>query len=205
MKTTKLTIAGIALFIALAFSNTAASQTPFFQIGYTQPTFTTTTNILGVNILNTQKFDGIQAGFGLSVPDKDPLGLRWSLLYSYLFNNTSNGGENTLTEAHTLNFPLDLVFAIPMPDGLRVEAFGGPDFSYFLSQRVKVGNDQPYSEFENNSDLQRFMVQLGVGAGIGYNDFLIKFRYNWGLTDQNSSDNVTKKANGFSISMSHSF
>lgn len=205
MKTIHSTLTGIALFIALIYSSTATSQTPFFQFGYVQPTYTTTTNILGVTVLDTQRFDGIQAGFGVSVPDKDPLGLRWSLLYSYMFNNSTSSGENTRTEAHTLNFPLDVVFAVPLPNGMRLEAFGGPDFSYFLAENVKAGNDQPYSEFENNPDLQRFSMQLGVGTSIGYNDFSIKFRYNWGITDLDSSDNTTKKANGFSISLAHSF
>ena len=65
MKTIHSTLTSLALFIALIYSPTATSQTPFFQFGYVQPTYTTTTNILGVTILDTQRFDGSGGTLGI--------------------------------------------------------------------------------------------------------------------------------------------
>jgi len=195
MKTIKFLI---AVFALVAFTVSANAQGNI-QLGYVQPTTVTTMN----GAKTSQSMDGIQAGFNYTMSVQEPVSLQFGLLYSYLFKNNTVLSIDTKTQGHALDVPVDIVITFPLGRDLKLCAFGGPDFSYMIAKSIKVGNSDSYDLYKNNSDAQRFNLQLGVGAGLMFQDFGIKFRYNWGIIDLDKSSATKTVGNGFAISLTH--
>ena len=196
MKTIKFLI---AVFALVAFTVSANAQGNI-QLGYVQPTTVTTMN----GAKTSQSMDGIQAGFNYTISVHEPVSLQFGLLYSYLFKTETVLGIDTKLQGHALDIPVDVVVTFPLASDLKLYAFGGPDLSYMLAKSIKVGNLDSYDFYRNNSDAQRFNLQFGIGAGLMFKDFGIKFRYNWGIIDLDKSSATKTVGNGFAISLTHS-
>ena len=196
MKTIKFLI---AVFALVAFTVSANAQGNI-QLGYVQPTTVTTMN----GAKTSQSMDGIQAGFNYTISVHEPVSLQFGLLYSYLFKTKTVLGVDTKLQGHALDIPVDVVVAFPLASDLKLFAFGGPDLSYMLAKSIKVGNSDSYDFYKNNSDAQRFNLQFGIGAGLMFKDFGIKFKYNWGIIDLDKSSATITVGNGFAISLTHS-
>lgn len=195
MKTVKYLVATLTL-VALALSVSAQGN---IQIGYVQPTSLTT--ISGAR--TSQTMDGIQAGFNYTMAVKTPVSMQFGLLYSYLFKNKSIATVDTKLQGHSLDVPVDVIVTFPLNGDLRLCAFGGPNFSYMLAKTIKVGNLDSYDLYKDDSNAQRFNLQLGLGAGLLFQDYGIKFRYNWGMVDLDKSSAVKTFGNSFAISLTY--
>ena len=196
MKPIKFLVACLALVVSTMTANAQGD----IQIGYVQPTSVTTMN----GAKTSQSMDGIQAGFNYTISVQEPVSLQFGLLYSYLFKTKTVLGVDTKLQGHALDIPVDVVVAFPLASDLKLFAFGGPDLSYMLAKSIKVGNSDSYDFYKNNSDAQRFNLQFGIGAGLMFKDFGIKFKYNWGIIDLDKSSATITVGNGFAISLTHS-
>jgi hypothetical protein len=196
MKTIKFLVACLALVVSTMTANAQGD----IQIGYVQPTSVTTMN----GAKTSQSMDGIQAGFNYTISVQEPVSLQFGLLYSYLFKTKTVLGVDTKLQGHALDIPVDVVVAFPLASDLKLFAFGGPDLSYMLAKSIKVGNSESYDFYKNNNDAQRFNLQFGIGAGLMFKDFGVKFRYNWGIIDLDKSSATKTVGNGFAISLTHS-
>ena len=182
----------IFLFTALSFLAVSYVSAQAIQVGYvnesSKSTFSDNINI-----------NGVQAGVSYELGVQAPVSLHYGLLYSYLFDN-----DGPLTSsAHKLDLPVHLAINFPIASNLALFVSGGPNFSYALAAKNKIGDieSNPYDK----DDLERFNLQLGVAGGLKFSNLILQAGYDWGLFDLNKSDLIDLRKNTFSVSLAYEF
>ena len=94
-------------------------------------------------------------------------------------------------------------YSFEIAPSLKVFAFAGPTINFGIAQQTVtkttvLGNEvkatiNHYDIDVNNddkSDLSRFDLKLGLGAGARYDKFELRVGYDWGMLDMNTTDGV---------------
>ncbi|HOS46962.1 MAG TPA: porin family protein [Paludibacter sp.] len=136
------------------------------------------------------------------------LDLRFGVLYNLLLK-TEDGVLGTSTySGHFVDVPVQAQYSFEVAPSLKIFAFAGPTINFGIAQQTvtKVGSGDNvvkntvnlYDIDVNNdekSDLSRFDIKLGLGAGARYDKFELRVGYDWGMLDMNTTDPIVLHRN----------
>lgn len=166
----------------------------------------------------------LQIGFSWSPEFKYGIGLQTGIFYelsadSYKTSESILGIEASskigLTE-HNLSVPLRVQYRYEIIPDLSVFIYTGPSFDFSMAYNASMqlnssDADMNYSEKINmyeESDMNRFNLMWGVGAGVRWKFLQLKVGGDWGLTSlvKDEIDNVNTTLNKpFHVSLSFQF
>ncbi|MEA4984274.1 hypothetical protein SDC9_30948 [bioreactor metagenome] len=140
---------------------------------------------------------------------------RYGVVYSYLMSTFDGAISGTNHyNAHLIDVPLQLQLGFPIDNSLKLFAFAGPNLNFGISQKTlnvtTIGSSEiktTYDRYKIDTDdddvydVNRFDLQLGLGAGAQYKNVQLRVGYNWGLLDLNNRDNVDLKRNQLAASL----
>lgn len=135
------------------------------------------------------------------------LDLRFGVLYTLLLKSATEdilGVETTSSySGHFVDVPVQAQYSFELAPSLKIFAFAGPTFNFGLAQQtvnkaaglggeVKTTINHYDIDVNNDdkSDLSRFDLKLGLGAGARYDKFELRVGYDWGMLDMNTTDGV---------------
>jgi len=170
------------------------------QVGYIS------SSINGANS-SAGDLSGFQVGVNYELTIQGPVSVQYALLYSYQAGSDNVLGVKYKTQAHSVDLPVRLAATFPVTPSVKLFGFAGPNFSYGIANNTKYTllGVSKNEDLYDNSDISRFNLQLGIGAGVKFNDFTFKLGYDWGLLDLNKSKSDDLKVNAFTASVGYSF
>lgn len=206
MKTIKLTLVAFATFLVMG-----ANAQVGLQAGYSNSKETGS----GISL------NGFHVGPAAEMTIQGPISLQYALLYNYLTRSNEvsilEQSVKTTTTAHTLDLPFRIAANFPMNNGIGVFIFGGPNFSYALSQVTKASTSGLIDNELNTENIYKlelsngkkayspFDLQLGIGGGIKYKSISLSASYDWGMLDRYNAENGVWKNNDLKISLGYNF
>lgn len=130
---------------------------------------------------------------------------RYGVIYSYLMSVFDGAISGTnYYNAHLIDLPLQLQLNFRVDNALKLFAFAGPNLNFGMLQhtvnRTNVGSAEvktTYNRYKTDADddgvydVNRFDLQLGLGAGAQQNNVQLRVGYNWGLVDLNNRNNIS--------------
>ncbi|MDD4490047.1 MAG: outer membrane beta-barrel protein [Paludibacter sp.] len=140
---------------------------------------------------------------------------RYGVIYSYLMSTFDGAISGTnYYNAHLIDVPLQLQLGFPVDNALKLFAFAGPNFNFGISQKTinitNIGSSEiktTYDRYKADADddgvydVNRFDLQVGLGAGAQYDNIQLRVGYNWGILDLNNRDNIDLKRNQLAASL----
>ena len=198
---TKLLIFILLFFTAVSLS----SQKIGVEAGYINVTEETN----GATAIFPAQVSGIRIGPVSETELFTHVDFRYGVIYSYLMSTFDGAISGTNHyNAHLIDLPLQLQLSFPVDNVLNLFAFAGPNLNFGISQQtinitnigsseIKTTYDRYKTETDDDGvyDVNRFDLQLGLGAGAQYNNVQLRVGYNWGLVDLNNRENIDLKRN----------
>ena len=170
-----------------------------------------------VAVGSDENLNGFHIGPAAEIDIQGPISLQYALMYNYLRNSSEatvvGQTVESTTTAHTLDLPIRLTAKMALGEGLNLFVFGGPNFNYAISQKTKgsiSGAVDTSIEGENiykaeyasgKKTYSPFDLQLGVGAGLGFNDISVRVSYDWGMLDRDNREDFEWKNNDLKLSL----
>ena len=170
-----------------------------------------------VAVGSDENLNGFHIGPAAEIDIQGPISLQYALMYNYLRNSSEatviGQTVESTTTAHTLDLPVRLTAKMALGEGLNLFVFGGPNFNYAISQKTKgsiTGAVDTSKEGENiykaeyasgKKTYSPFDLQLGVGAGLGFNDISVRVSYDWGMLDRDNREDFEWKNNDLKLSL----
>ena len=170
-----------------------------------------------VAVGSDEYLNGFHIGPAAEIDIQGPISLQYALMYNYLRNSSEatviGQTVESTTTAHTLDLPVRLTAKMALGEGLNLFVFGGPNFNYAISQKTKgsiTGAVDTSIEGENiykaeyasgKKTYSPFDLQLGVGAGLGFNDISVRVSYDWGMLDRDNREDFEWKNNDLKLSL----
>lgn len=170
-----------------------------------------------VAVGSDENLNGFHVGPAAEIDIQGPISLQYALMYNYLRNSSEatvvGQTVESTTTAHTLDLPIRLTAKMALGEGLNLFVFGGPNFNYAISQKTKgsiTGAVDTSIEGENiykdeyasgKKTYSPFDLQLGVGAGLGFNDISVRVSYDWGMLDRDNREDFEWKNNDLKLSL----
>ena len=169
---------------------------------------------------NSEAMGGFHVGPIYNMSIQGPISLQYGLLYNlYLDKNSTDKVANSWVETnstmHQFDIPVRVAAAFPLSDGVSAFVFAGPNFNLGLAGKTSVstyidGERSDALSWEgrdiyDDEDLSRFNLQLGLGAGLQYNNMGVRFSYDFGMLDMHKSDAVDYKMNNMKIGLFYNF
>ena len=196
----------------------AASMMLFAVNALAQPSigagFLSSTEIVksGNTSSESNPMSGFFAGLSYTIPVVDELSFSPGVYYGLVFKNSATNwgpfSSNGKQQDHFINVPLHFSYGIDLSSALRFFVYGGPSASIAVASKVtSTGSIQgvgsatnSYDRYEKDSNLQRFDLMLGVGAGILVNE-MIRFQvgYDFGMLNRYNTDNYALKRNQLAV------
>ncbi|VBB48035.1 conserved exported hypothetical protein [uncultured Paludibacter sp.] len=216
MKTMKLSLLALATLLSFSLSN---AQTGIgLQAGYDMSTPV-------YNGTSGKSLNGFHVGPTYDLTIQGPIGLQYGLLYNYLTATETgsylNGGVTYTSKAtaHRLDLPVRLTVSFPLSPGISAFVAGGPNFNYAFSQSVdkftnyfdsasgvSEGKNIYTAEYESGKKTYApFDVQLGLGAGLKFNNAGIRVTYDWGVLDRDNRDDSKWTNNDLKVGLFYNF
>ncbi len=206
MRTIKLCLAALAIML------TVSANAQSVIAGY---------NISKATTSNATPLNGFHVGLSKESAIEGPLSLQYALLYNFQTATDENSAlgqtATATTNTHSLDLPIRVAYTMPLDSKLSVFGFAGPNLNYYLSNKTTLkttGIIDTTTEGENiytqeNGDGKKyyspFDIQLGIGAGVKYNNISIRVSYDWGMLDRDLlNDNTVWKNNDLKISLVYS-
>lgn len=197
--------------VALAIMLTVSANAQSIIAGY---------NISKATTSDATPLNGFHVGLSKESEIEGSLSLQYALLYNFQTATDENSalGQTitATTNTHSLDLPLRVAYTMPLDSKLSVFGFAGPNFNYYLSNKTNIkttGIFDTTTEGENiynqeNGDGKKyyspFDIQLGIGAGVKYNNISIRVSYDWGMLDRDLLTNTVWKNNDLKISLAYS-
>ena len=170
-----------------------------------------------VAVGSDENLNGFHIGPAAEIDIQGPISLQYALMYNYLRNSSEatviGQTVESTTTAHTLDLPIRLTAKMALGEGLNLFVFGGPNFNYAISQKTKgsiTGAVDTSIEGENiykaeyasgKKTYSPFDLQLGIGAGLGFNDISVRVSYDWGMLDRDNREDFEWKNNDLKLSL----
>lgn len=204
----KLNLKKMALAVMLFASAGVMAQTFGVRAGYVNSKETGADDVSGIQI-------GPVGEMGLS---NKMLGIQYGVLYTYL-GSTYPGvvGTNHYT-GHYVDVPVHLKIGFPVQPDITLFAFAGPQLNFGLAQNVEnrtvvfgseviTNVDRYKADVDDDGvyDLNRFDLQLGLGAGLQFKNIQLQVGYDWGMFDLNKRENTEWKRNQLTASVIYGF
>ncbi|NLO70080.1 MAG: porin family protein [Porphyromonadaceae bacterium] len=155
------------------------------------------------NLKNSESINGFHVGPIYNMSIQGPISLQYGLLYNYLTRSTTIFGVTGTSSQHIVDIPVRVAASFPLESGISAFAFGGPNCSLGGPSTVKSGSTSV--NMYDDDDLSRFNLQLGLGAGLQYNNMGLKFSYDFGMLDMHKSDLINYKVNGMKVGLFYNF
>jgi len=171
----------------------------------------------------TDPYNGFNAGLTYDMEIQGGVGLHYGLLYTLISDKESEDlFDATLTTksfGHFLNVPVQATYKYAINRDLRIFAYAGPNFTMGVAGSNTLSSDATdrelkdswykegdglFGEMIGDSFYKRFDIQLGVGLGVQYSNFILKGGYDWGLLNPYGSDFKANR-NQFNISLGYLF
>ena len=151
--------------------------------------------------------NGAYVGVSFNLPVAGELGFAPGVYYSMITNKSGGAGtilgipvsaSSTFME-HAINVPLYLNYGMDLARDTNVFLYAGPTLQYGLASTTKLAGgvgessaDRTYSNYESNSNYNRFNVYLGGGIGFQVSAIQITVGYDYGMMNLYKGDNATK-------------
>ena len=151
--------------------------------------------------------NGAYVGVSFNLPVAGELGFAPGVYYSLITNKSGGAGtilgipvsaSSTFVE-HAINVPLYLNYGMDLARDTNVFLYAGPTLQYGLASTTKLAGgvgessaDRTYSNYESNSNYNRFNVYLGGGIGFQVSAIQITVGYDYGMMNLYKGDNATK-------------
>ena len=154
----------------------------------------------------------LMLGFYWAPEFKYGIGIQTGLYYELAaYNGTYtdyddyyNEVETKLNESeHTLSIPLRVQYRYEIIRDLSVFLYTGPSFDIHLARLSNFGGETE-DDYKGNSDLNRFQMLWGVGAGVRWKGLQLMMGGDWGLTNISKGEAI-KVNKPFFISLSYLF
>ena len=201
MKAIKLSMVALATVLTFGFANAQVGV----QAGYSSETVKSGDE--------SYSLKGFHVGPTYEMSIQGPVSLQYGLLYNYLTAKEDFYGVAGATETkHVIDIPVRVAATFPIASGISAYVFGGPNFNIGLADNVKataLGVSKTINLYKKSEDLDaaysRFDVQLGLGAGVKYNNIGIKFSYDFGMLNRVKDADPAVKANDLKIGLTYDF
>jgi hypothetical protein len=187
------------ILITLSFNICAQS----LQVGYVHSVTNRTIGTISDQFSN----NGIQVGVSNNTVLQNSFSINYGLMYSYLNGVNTVLGVEATNDIHNIDVPVRILVNVPFNiGGIETFVFGGPNFSYTLSntRKYSVLGQSVVTNLYDNKDYSRFNLQLGLGLGFSYKNYSLRAGYDWGILDQNKSENIVLNTNAFIVSLGFS-
>ena len=154
----------------------------------------------------------LMLGFYWAPEFKYGIGIQTGLYYELAaYNGTYtdyddyyNEVETKLNESeHTLSIPLRVQYRYEIIRDLSVFLYTGPSFDIHLARLSNFGGETE-DDYKGYSDLNRFQMLWGVGAGVRWKGLQLMIGGDWGLTNISKGEAI-KVNKPFFISLSYLF
>ena len=168
-------------------------------------------------------YNGFNVGLTYDMAIQGGFGLHYGLLYTLISDKESVKetlpilGDVEVTyksSGHFLNIPVQATYKYAINSDFGIFAYAGPNFtmgvagsekiSYSIAEAGDDGKASWYGE-DDGIDFGRFDIQLGVGLGIQYSNFVLKGGYDWGLLNPYGDDDFKINRNQFNVSLGFLF
>jgi hypothetical protein len=200
-----LVISALLLFTLVPFS--VMAQKISLESGYINP---------GRNGVNTSSFylNGIQVGAAVDIDLKYNFGLHTGLLYTapYGYNQQfyPSAAANYFTVALFTDIPLRVTYSLPASETFKFFVFAGPNLNIGMVQNQIVNSTvsnipSKNTDLYSNNVLSRYNVQLGAGAGMQWNQLILKGGYDFGLNNLNLLSTGNQYQNTWNITFAYEF
>ena len=209
MKKVITTLAMLAIAAGMAFA-----QAPSAGLAYLSSTKTTKSG----NNTTTNTGAGFAVGGNIEFDLIEGLKLVPGVYFGHIVTKGIADwfGLATTTGTEVENYmmiPVRASYGYELFDGLKVFAFMGPSFNYclgsnstFVTNAGGVTVTSKTDNFQDGSDLQRFDISWGAGAGFDVMDMIrIAVSYDLGMFDLHADDNTTLHRNQLAVSVSYLF
>jgi hypothetical protein len=113
-----------------------------------------------------------------------------------------------------VDVPVHLKIGFPVQPDITLFAFAGPQLNFGLAQNVEnrtvvfgseviTNVDRYKADVDDDGvyDLNRFDLQLGLGAGLQFKNIQLQVGYDWGMFDLNKRENTEWKRNQLTASV----
>ena len=117
-----------------------------------------------------------------------------------------------------MDVPVRLKLGFPVVSDVTLFAFAGPQMNFGIAQNVEnrtvvfgsevITNIDRYKadvDDDGNYDMNRFDLQLGLGAGLQFKNIQLQVGYDWGMFDLNKRENTEWKRNQLTASVIYGF
>ena len=186
----------VALATVLSFGIASAQTGLGFQAGYSMHKSTQK---------DSKALNGFHVGPTYEMGIQGPISLQYGLLYNF-----ATRSENSVSlTSHALDIPVRVAATFPVGNSLSAFVFGGPNFNIGLSNNLKVGDVSTdlYKDTEiagvTIKGMSRFDLQLGLGAGLKYNNMGVRVSYDFGML--NRVKDVDSKVNDLKVGLFYNF
>lgn len=138
--------------------------------------------------------------------------------YSYNDNSITETSEKISIDEHNLSIPLRIQWRYEIIRDLSIFIYTGPSFDFSVAYNAKVSISMPdmninetekVNVYNDDSDLNRFNMLWGVGAGVRWKFLQLNIGGDWGLTSifkSTAGDDIVAHLNKpFHISISYLF
>ncbi|NLI73123.1 MAG: porin family protein [Bacteroidales bacterium] len=203
----KISLVVLAAVLSITFANAQVGV----QAGY---------SMMKSTVDNSKASNGFHVGPIYNMSLQGPISLQYGLLYNLYVASSStdkvlNSWVTTTNTNHQIDIPVRVAGTFPLSSGLSAFVFAGPNFNLGLAGKTSVATyvDGKKSDKLSGSgkdiyedkDLSRFNLQLGLGAGLQFNNMGVKASYDFGLLDMYKSDLLDYKVNGLKVGLFYNF
>ena len=157
-------------------------------------------------------FNGFHIGPTYELGIQGPLSINLGLLYDFTTQKIKDLNDANWTN-HSFDIPVRISAAFPLSTGVSAFVFGGPNFNIGLANKihkdgvsVDLYGDAAQQILEiSGAKFSRFDLQLGLGAGIKFNNMGIKASYDFGMLNRVKNSDPAFKVNDLKVSLFYNF
>ena len=215
-----------AVFISALVLTSASLNAQSINVGYVSTT--PTVKIGDGDVEPGDAIKGITAGFGYDINILNGLGISTGLNYTYAWDKEKTTeslpfvGDFSFTAKsvdHYIDVPVRLSYTLSFSDDFKVFGFAGPKFVYAVAGKTtfSASSDltgdidlseymEDFNHYDKEMETSRFDIKAGLGAGVQFNNIVLKAGYDWGLLNQYTGDfDLTAKSNQFYVTLGWAF
>ncbi len=205
MKAIKLSMVALATVLSFGI---ASAQTGFgVQAGYSMHAST---------IKDSKALNGFHVGPTYELGIQGPISMQYGLLYNFATYKSSGSvtlpligtiSGSTTNTSHSLDIPVRVVATFPMSGNVSAFVFGGPNFNIGLADNVTatINSNSSTKNLYDNKDYSRFDLQLGLGAGLKYNNMGLRVSYDFGMLNRIKDADPAYKFNDLKVGLFYNF
>lgn len=130
---------------------------------------------------------------GLRLSPSTPIFLESGFYY------TQRGGKDSNRRVHLdyLEIPVLIKYGFSVGSDIAILPFVGPHFSYGIAGKMKEGEAEERSSYNNDVGFRHFDMGFKAGAGIEWRNLYAELGYQFGVANISAMDKKTSRGNAF--------